>query len=90
VTPEVSQPSPLNKSHPEITKKVGENHRESWIHFRYTNETGLGPLLWSQRHDGRLDHFVNFRVKNMPTIEENLKMETSFGVGSTLTPAAWR
>jgi hypothetical protein len=56
------------------------NHRESWIPSGYSNETVLGPLLWSQRHEGRRDHFLNSMVGNMNTISENSNMETCFGV----------
>jgi hypothetical protein len=44
------------------------------------------PLLWSQQHESRLEHFLNSKVGNMPTIIENLQSRTSFSVQSALTP----
>jgi hypothetical protein len=68
---------PLKKSCPEITKEerfVGKQ--------RTVNE----PLLWSQRHEGRHDHILHSKVGIVPTINEILQTETSFRVGSALTP----
>jgi hypothetical protein len=50
----------------------------------------IGPLLWSQWHEGRHDHFLNSEVRIMPTINEILKMEMSFSVGSALMTTALR
>jgi hypothetical protein len=44
------------------------------------------PLLGSQLHEGRHDHFLISSVRTVPTIGENLQAETSFGVESALTP----
>jgi hypothetical protein len=32
----------------------------------------IEPLLWSQQHEGRPDHFLNSRVGIMPTIRQEL------------------
>jgi hypothetical protein len=37
-------------------------------------------------HDHRQGHFLDSRVRNMPTTGGNLQMETSFSVGPALTP----
>jgi hypothetical protein len=42
----------------------------------------IEPLLSSLRHEGRRDHFLNFWVRIMPNISENLQTEISFNVGS--------
>jgi hypothetical protein len=55
---EVLQPSPLKKSHHEITKEEGSYEN---------NERSSVPLLGSQRHEGRHDHSLNSRVGSMPT-----------------------
>jgi hypothetical protein len=52
--------------------------------------TVIEPLLWSQWHESRLDHFLNSRVRNMPTISENLQTETNFRAGSALMTTAWQ
>jgi hypothetical protein len=44
------------------------------------------PLPWFQRHEGRRDHFLNSQVGIVPNNNEDLATETSFSVGSTLTP----
>jgi hypothetical protein len=44
------------------------------------------PLLWFQRHEGRRDHSLSFRVGDRPTISEILQIETRFRVGSASTP----
>jgi hypothetical protein len=51
--------------------------------FIRKQKTVMGPLLWSQRHKGRHDHFFNSRVGIVPTISEILQTETSFNVGLT-------
>jgi hypothetical protein len=47
-------------------------------------------LLRSRRHEGRLDYFLNSRVRHWPTIGHEHADETSFGVGSTLTTTSGR
>jgi hypothetical protein len=77
VTPGVLQPSPLQ----EIS---------SWDYggrgVLRKQRTVIEPLLWSLWQEGWLDHFLNSGVGIMPNNDENLLMETSFSVGSILTP----
>jgi hypothetical protein len=54
--------------------------------FVRKQRTVIEPLLGSQRHEGRHDHFLIPRVEIVPTISENLQTETSFSVESAWTP----
>jgi hypothetical protein len=46
----------------------------------------IEALLWSQWYEGRGDHSLNSRVGIVPAIGQILQAETSFRVGSALTP----
>jgi hypothetical protein len=77
----VLQPSPLKEISPrdyEGREVIGEQRMI------------IEPRIWSQRHESRLDYFLNFRVGIVTTINEILQTETCFRVGSTLTTTAWQ
>jgi hypothetical protein len=46
--------------------------------------TVIKPLLWSQRHEGRSDHFLNSRVGNMPTIGRELGNKNELRCGANI------
>jgi hypothetical protein len=41
-------------------------------------------LLWFQWHEGRYDHCLNFRVKNMPTIRQELADKNKLQCGVSI------
>jgi hypothetical protein len=79
VTPGVSHP-PLKKSCPYITKEE---------RFLGKQGTVVEPLIWSEQHDSRLDHFLNSRVGNMPTIGRELEYGNELLCGVNVKECTW-
>jgi hypothetical protein len=69
------------------TRGVTRDYKGREVHWQ--QRAVIEPLIWSQRHESRCDHFLIFRVGIVPTIDENLKMETNFSVGRAVPEIWW-